>query len=136
MRTSEILLLVGLAGVPAFGQNNFLGQDAFPKTPARPRFEYKDMPQFKGEAFQNGGGKSWLFVAPNPFAKSKLPGPKPLWLDGGKKLELRSNVCAVPLLAAPIPKEMAYSTPVLKGEKIEPMPEAQLPAPSCGAERR
>jgi hypothetical protein len=49
-----------------------------------------------------------------------------------KKWDLRSSVCAVPLLEAPIPKEMRFSTPVLPGERIEPMPEAQLPAPSCG----
>ncbi len=136
MRTSSLLLLVGLAGAPAFGQDTFPGQDAFPKSTAPPRFEYKDPPQFKGKAFQDSGGKSWLFVAPNPFAKSKLPGANQLWLNAGKKLELRTNVCAVPLLAAPIPKEMGFSTPVLKGEKIEPMPEAQLPAPSCGDRQR
>ena len=44
----------------------------------------------------------------------------------------RSSVCAVPLLEAPILKEMRFSTPVLPGEIIEPMPKAQLPAPSCG----
>ena|SRR5690349_4395330 len=136
MRTSALLLLVGLAGAPAFGQNTFPEQDAFPKSPAPPRFEYKDLPQFKHKFFQDGGGKSWLFVAPNPFAKSKLPGVKPLWVDAGKKLDLRKSVCAVPLLATPIPKEMGFSTPVLKGEKIEPMPEAQLPAPSCGDKGR
>ena len=136
MRTSALLLLVGLAGAPAFGQDTFTGQDASPKFPPPPRFEYKDLPQFKGKAFQDIGGKPWLFVAPNPFSKSKLPGVKPLWFDAGKKLDLRTNVCAVPLLAAPIPKEMGFSTPVLKGEKIEPMPEAQLPAPSCGDQGR
>ena len=133
MRTSALLLLVGLAGVPAFGQNTFLGQNLFPKSPAPapPRFEYKDMPQFKG----SGEGRSWLLM-PNPFAKSKLPGVKPLWFEAGKKLDLRRNVCAIPLLSTPIPKEMHFSTPVLKGEQIGPMPEAQLPAPSCGDKGR
>jgi hypothetical protein len=130
MRTSALLLLVGLAGMPAFGQNTFLAQNAFPKSPAPPppRFEFKDLPQFKGSR----DGRSWLYVVPNPFSKSKLPSANPLWFDGGKKLDLRRNVCAVPLLAAPIPKDMHFSTPVLNGREIEPMPEAQLPAPSCG----
>jgi hypothetical protein len=75
-------------------------------------------------------------VLPNPFSKSKLPGANPVWLNGLKKLDLRTSVCAVPLLAAPIPKEMRFSTPVLKGGEIEPMPEAQLPAPSCGDQGR
>jgi hypothetical protein len=134
MRTSAILVLVGLAGVPAFGQNTFLGQNAFPKSPAPlpPRFEYKDMPQFKG----SGDGRSWLYVVPNPFSKSKLPGVKPLWFDAGKNLDLQKNVCAIPLLSAPIPKEMRFSTPLLKGEEIGRMPEAQLPAPSCGDKGR
>ena len=135
MRTSALLLLVGLAGVPAFGQNTFLGQTPFPKSPAPlpPRFEFKDLRQFKGRDFRDG--KSWIFV-PNPFSKSKLPGANPLWFNAGKKLDLRTNVCAIPLLAAPIPKDMHFSTPVLKGENIEPMPEAQLPAPLCGDKER
>ena len=134
MRTSALLLLVGLAGVPAFGQNTFLGQDAFPKSPAPapPRFEFKDLPQFKGRDFRDG--KSWIFV-PNPFSKSRLPGAKPVWFNVGK-LDLRRNVCAIPLLSTPIPKEMHFSTPVLKGEQIGPMPEAQLPAPSCDYQER
>ena len=133
MRTSAILVLVGLAAMPAFGQNTFLGQNAFPKTPAPapPRFEFKDLPQFKGSR----DGRSWLFVVPNPFSKSKLPGAKPVWFNVGK-LDLRRNVCAIPLLAAPIPKDMHFSTPVLPGERIEPMPEAQLPAPSCDYQER
>ena|SRR5579859_2875320 len=133
MRTSALLLLVGLAGVPAFGQNNFLSQNLFPKSPAPvpPRFAFKDQPQFKGEVFRDGHGKSW-FLVPNPFSKSKLPGVKPLWFDAGKKLDLRTSVCAVPLLEAPMPGAEHFSTPVLKGGEIEPMPEAQLPAPSCG----
>src|SRR5690349_16254503 len=113
MRTSALLLLVGLVGVPAFGQRTFFGQDVFPKSPApaSPRFEFKDMPQFKG----SGEGRSRLFVVPNPFSKSKLPGVKPLWFEAGKKLDLRTNACAVPLLEARIPKEVRFSTPVLKG---------------------
>ena len=138
MRTSAILVLVGLAGAPAFGQNTFFGQDLFPKSPAPtpPRFEFKDMPQFKGSVFPDSSGKSWLFVTPNPFSKSKLPGANPAWLNCGKKLDLRTNVCAVPLLEAPIPKESHFSTPVLKGEENEPMPDAQMPAPSCGDKQR
>ena len=133
MRTSVLLLLVVLAGMPAFGQNTFLGQDAFPKSPAPapPRFEFKDLPQFKGSR----DGRSWLFVVPNPFSKSKLPGAKPVWFNVGK-LDLRRNVCAVPLVEAPVPKGMHFSTPALPGERIEPMPEAQLPAPSCGDQGR
>ena len=134
MRTSAILVLVGLAGVSAFGQSTFLGQNPFPKSPAPapPRFEFKDLPQFKGSR----DGRLWLYVVPNPFAKSRLPGAKPLWFDAGKKLDLQKNVCAIPLLLAPIPKEMHLSTPVLPGEKIDRMPEAQLPAPSCGDKGR
>ncbi len=125
MRTSAILVLVGLAAGLAYGQDIFLGQNPFPKTPAPvpPRFVFKDLPQFKGSR----DGRSWLFVVPNPFSKSKLPGAKPAWFNVGK-LDLRRNVCAFPLLAAPIPKDMHFTTP---GERIEPMPEAQLPAPSC-----
>ena len=59
----------------------------------------------------------------------------PVWFNVGK-LDLRRNVCAVPLLEAPIPKGMHFSTPALPGERIEPMPEAQLPAPSCGDQER
>ena len=131
MRTSAFLLLVGLAGVPVFGKNTFLGQDAFPKSPAPapPRFEFKGLRQYKGKDFRDG--KSWIFV-PNPFSKFKPPGGNPVWLNGLKKWDLRSSVCAVPLLEAPILKEMHFSTPVLPGEIIEPMPKAQLPAPSCG----
>jgi len=133
MRTSALLLLVGLVGVPAFGQRTFFGQDVFPKSPAPapPRFEFKDMPQFKG----SGEGRSRLFDVPNPFSKSKLPGSSPVWFNVGK-LDLRTSVCAVPLLDAPIPKEMHFSTPVLKGGEIDRMPEAQLPAPSCGDKGR
>jgi hypothetical protein len=58
-----------------------------------------------------------------------------VWFNVGK-LDLRKNVCAVPLLSAPIPKEMHFSTPVLKGGEIDRMPEAQLPAPSCGDKQR
>ena len=134
MRTSALLLLVGLAAGSAYGQNIFLGQNPFPKSPAPapPRFEFKNLPQFKGSR----DGRSWLFVVPNPFSKSKLPGAKPLWFDAGKKLDVRRNVCAIPLLAAPIPKDMYFSTPVLPGERIEPIPEAQLPAPSCDYQDR
>jgi len=134
MRTLALLLLVGLAGVPALGQNASLGQDAFPKppAPAPPRCAFKDLPQFKGKIFPDGGAKSWLLVR-NPLSKFKLPGANPVWLN---KLDLRTSVCAVPLLAAPIPEEMHLSTPVLKGEKIDPMPEVQLPAPSCGDQQR
>jgi len=133
MRTSALLLLAGLAAGSAYGQSTFLGQNAFPKSPAPapPRFEFKDLPQFKGSR----DGRSWLFVVPNPFSKSKLPGAKPVWFNVGK-LDLRRNVCAVPLLEAPIPKGMHFSTPALPGERIEPMPEAQLPAPSCGDQGR
>ena len=132
MRTSAILVLVGLAAGLAYGQNTFLGQTPFPKSPAPapPRFEFKDLPQFKGSR----DARSWLFVVPNPFSKSRLPGAKPVWFNVGK-LDLRTNVCAIPLLSAPIPKDMHFSTPVLPGERIEPMPEAQLPAPSCGDRR-
>ena len=64
MRTSALLVLFGLAGVPAFGQRTFFGQDVFPKSPAPapPRFEFKDLPQFKG----SGEGRLRLFVVPNP----------------------------------------------------------------------
>jgi hypothetical protein len=135
MRTSAILVLVGLAAGSALGQNTFLGQNPVPKSPAPapPRFEFKDLRQFKGRDFRDG--KSWIFV-PNPFSKFKLPGANPLWFNAGKKLDLRTNVCAVPLRAAPIPKEAHFSTPVLPGEKIDRMPEAQLPAPSCGDQGR
>ena len=135
MRTSAILVLVGLAAGSAYGQNTFLGQNPFPKSPAPlpPRFEFKDLRQFKGRDFRDG--KSWIF-APNPFSKFKLPGANPLWFNAGKKLDLRTNVCAVPLLAAPIPKEAHFSTPVVPGEQIDRMPEAQLPAPSCGDKGR
>ncbi len=59
MRTSALLVLFGLAGVPAFGQRTFFGQDVFPKSPAPapPRFEFKDLPQFKG----SGEGRLRLF---------------------------------------------------------------------------
>src|SRR6266852_9453267 len=98
MRTSAVLVLVGLAAGSAYGQNTFLGQHAFPTTPApaQPRFELNDLPQFKGSR----DGRSWLFVVPNPFSKSKLPGANPVWFDDGKKLDVRRNVCAIPLLAA------------------------------------
>jgi hypothetical protein len=91
MRTSAVLVLVGMAAGSAYGQNTFLGQDAFPKSPSPPppRFEYKDLPQFKGSR----DGRSWLYVVPNPFSKSKLPGAKPLWFDVGKKLICR-RTCA------------------------------------------
>jgi len=59
-----------------------------------------------------------------------------VWFNGLKKLDLRFSVCAVPLREAPVPKDMHFSTPTLPGERIEPMPEAQLPAPSCGDKRR
>ncbi len=133
MRTSALLLLVGLAAGSAYGQDTFPGQNA-PQTspaPVPPRFEFKDLPQYRGSR----DGRSWIFV-PNPFSKSKLPGVNPVWLNGLKKLELRPSVCAVPLLEAPIPKEMRFSMPVLKGEEIDSMPEAQLPAPSCGDKGR
>ena len=134
MRTSAILVLVGLAAGSAYGQNTFLGQNAIPKSPAPapPRFEYKDIPQFRGSR----DGRSWLYVVPNPFAKSRLPSVKPLWFDAGKELDLQKNVCAIPLLSTSIPKEMHFSTPVLAGEKIGRMPEAPLPAPSCGDKGR
>jgi hypothetical protein len=142
MRTSAILVLVGLAGVPAFGQNTFLGQTPFPKSPAPlpPRFELKDLGRTTSPWFQQMGKgprdvKSQIF-GPNPFLRFKLPGANPVWFDGLKKLDLRTSVCAVPLLEAPIPKEMHFSTPVLPGEKIDRMPEAQLPAPSCGDKGR
>ena len=46
MRTSAVLVLVGLAAGSAYGQSTFLGQNAFPKSPAPapPRFEFKDLP--------------------------------------------------------------------------------------------
>jgi len=135
MRTSAVLVLVGLAAGSAYGQSTFLGQNAFPKSPAPapPRFEFKDLRQYKDKDFRDG--KSWT-LAPNPFSKFKLFGATPAWLNSLKKLDLRFSVCAVPLREAPVPKDMHFSTPTLPGERIEPMPEAQLPAPSCGDKRR
>jgi hypothetical protein len=150
MRTSAILVLVGLAAGSAFGQNTFLGQPPFPKSPAPapprfefpapPLFEFKDLQRKALPWYQQMGKsprdvKSWIF-GPNPFSNSKLPGANPVWFDGLKKLDLRTSVCAVPLLEPRIPKEMHFSMPVLPGEKIGSMPEAQLPAPSCDYQER
>lgn len=140
MRTSALLLLIGLAAGSACGQgqDTFLGQNAFPKSPAPalPRFELKS-PQRKTMSWYQQMGKgprdvrSQIF-GPNPFSKFKLPGANPVWFDGLKKLDLRTSVCAAPLLEAPIPREVHFSTPVLPAEAIDAMPTAQLPAPSCG----
>jgi hypothetical protein len=149
MRTSAILVLVGLAVKLAYGQDISPGQNG-PQTspapapprfkfPAPPLFEFKDLRKTLPWYQQMGKGpqdvKSWIF-GPNPFSKFKPTGANPVWFDGSKKLELRTSVCAVPLLEARIPKEMHFSTPVLPGGRIEPMPEAQLPAPSCGDQGR
>jgi hypothetical protein len=142
MRTSAILVLVGLAAGSAYGQDIFPGQGTAPSSPAPapPRFEFKDLQRKALPWYQQMGKgprdvKSWIF-GPNPFSKFKPPGANPVWFDGLKKPDLRTSVCAVPLLEARIPKEMHFSMPVLPGERIEPMPEAQLPAPSCGDQGR
>jgi hypothetical protein len=143
MRTSALLVLVGLASGSAYGQDISPGQNAAPSAsapPALPRFEFKHLERKTLPWYQQTGKgprdvKSWIF-GPNPFSNSKQPGANPVWFDGLKKLDLRTSVCAAPLLEAPIPTEMNFSTPVLPGEKIEPMPEAQLPAPSCGDQGR
>jgi hypothetical protein len=150
MRTAAILVLVGLAARSAYGQDIFPGQNAAPSAsaPALPRFEFPAPPLFEFKDLQRkalpwyqqmGKGprdvKSWIF-GPNPFSKSKLPGANPVWFDGLKKWDLRSSVCAVPLLEARIPKEMHFNMPVLPAEKIGSMPEAQLPAPSCDYQER
>jgi hypothetical protein len=46
MRTSVLLLLVGLAAGSAYGQDISPGREGAPSSPAPPRFEFKDLSQY------------------------------------------------------------------------------------------
>jgi hypothetical protein len=144
MRTSLLLLAAGLATGAMYGQSIRIWQDAaqspqaIPAPPA-PSLDLKHLfKNLRPEAGKGlGNGQAWIWVQPSPGAFPKFEG-----FSASLKPDLRGNVCAVPLLEAPIPKARHFRTPVLGPETpavsgtVDTMPEAQLPAPSCADKTR
>jgi len=117
-------LLVGLFAGAMFAQDVFVQSQP---TPAQPGTGYlgKEAVKRAIKRFTDANGwkesKGWQ----NAFVTLTPP----------RELVMLSPVCAVPLLEAPIPKDTNFTArKVRPAERVEPMPEATLPAPACPKE--